>query len=127
MARKILVVEDNDLNRSLLRDILEYHGYEVTEAASGAEGVDLARERHPDLILLDIQMPRMNGFAVIEALRKDPALARMKIIALTSFAMKGDRDRIMAAGFDGYLAKPIDTRELPKLVGAWLGENGADG
>ncbi len=122
MARKILVVEDNDLNRSLLRDILEYHGYEVAEAASGAEGVELARERRPDLVLLDIQMPLMNGFAVIRALRSEPALARTKIIALTSFAMKGDRDRILAAGFDGYLAKPIDTRELPKLVDTWLAE-----
>ncbi len=126
MARKILVVEDNDLNRSLFRDILEYRGYEVSEAASGAEGVDLARERHPDLILLDIQMPCMNGFAVIAALRKEPALKRAKIIALTSFAMKGDRDRILAAGFDGYLAKPIDTRELPKLVGMWLEEEVRD-
>jgi CheY-like chemotaxis protein len=127
MARKILVVEDNDLNRSLLRDILEYHGYEVVEAADGADGLARARSFCPDLILLDIQMPAMNGFAVIGALKEEPGLAGTKIIALTSFAMKGDRERIMAAGFDGYLAKPIDTRALPKLVGTWLGEEGEDG
>lgn len=126
MARKILVVEDNEMNRTLLRDVLEYYGYEVTEAVNGTEAIDRAREHRPDLILLDIQMPVMNGFTAIGLLKNDPTLGRTKIIALTSFAMKGDRERIMAAGFDDYLAKPVDTRALPQRVRRWIGEEGAD-
>lgn len=126
MGKKILVIEDNDLNRTLLRDVLEYYGYEVTEAANGAEGIDRVRESPPALILLDIQMPVMNGFTSIGVLRSDPVLGGTKIIALTSFAMKGDRERIMAAGFDGYLAKPVDTRALPQQVRQWLGDAAAD-
>lgn len=126
MGKKILVIEDNDLNRTLLRDVLEYFGYEVTEAANGAEGIDRVRESPPDLILLDIQMPVMNGFTSLGILKEDPALGGTKIIALTSFAMKGDRERVMAAGFDGYLAKPVDTRALPQQVRQWLGDAEAD-
>lgn len=122
MAGKILVVEDNELNRILLKDVLEYYGYEVAEAVNGAEGLERAREYPPDLLFLDIQMPVLDGFAVIKALRNDPVPGIRKIIALTSFAMRGDRERIMAAGFDGYLTKPIDTRELPHMVREWLGE-----
>ncbi|MFA7348321.1 MAG: response regulator [Desulfurivibrionaceae bacterium] len=124
MARKILLVEDNELNRILLRDVLEYYGYEVIEAANGAEGVERARKHSPDLIFLDIQMPVMDGFAAVGVLRNEPTPGLAKIIALTSFAMRGDRERIMAAGFDGYLTKPIDTRELPRMVREWLGEEG---
>lgn len=120
MAKTILVVEDNEQNRTLLKDILEYYGYLVIEAANGADGVARAREHLPDLILLDIQMPVMNGFAVLRALRDDPAGRGVPVIALTSFAMKGDREKIMAAGFQGYIAKPIDTRELPKMVEGFL-------
>ena len=120
MAKTILIVEDNEQNRSLFKDVLEYHGYLVIEAANGADGVALAREHLPDLILLDIQMPVMNGFAAIQALRNDPATRGIPVIALTSFAMKGDREKIMVAGFQGYLAKPIDTRELPKMVAGFL-------
>lgn len=125
MAGKILVVEDNELNRILLKDVLEYYGYEVAEAVNGAEGLERAREYPPDLLFLDIQMPVLDGFAVIKALRNDPVPGIRKIIALTSFAMRGDRERIMAAGFDGYLTKPIDTRELPHMVREWLGEEEA--
>ena len=120
MAKKILVVEDNEQNRTLLKDVLEYHGYQIVEAANGAEGIAQAREHLPDLILLDIQMPVMNGFAAIQSLRNDPATRGIRVIALTSFAMKGDREKIMAAGFQGYLAKPIDTRELPKIMARFL-------
>jgi two-component system, cell cycle response regulator DivK len=127
MARKVLVVEDNELNRTLLRDVLEYYGYEVSEAANGAEGIERALEHPPDLILLDIQMPVMDGFAAIGTLRNDPTPGVTKIIALTSFAMRGDRELIMAAGFDGYLTKPIDTRKLPQMVREWLGEEGEGG
>ena|SRR5690242_263113 len=124
MHKKILIVEDNDQNRTLLKDVLEYHGYVVIDAANGADGVVSAREHLPDLVLLDIQMPVMNGFAALQALRDDPATRGIAVIALTSFAMKGDREKIMAAGFQGYIAKPIDTRELPKFVTGFLENDG---
>src|SRR6266567_1788330 len=120
MAKTILVVEDNEQNRTLVKDVLEFHGFLVIGAANGADGVARAREFLPDLILLDIQMPVMNGFAALQALRDDPASRRIAVVALTSFAMKGDREKIMAAGFQGYIAKPIDTRELPKMVAGFI-------
>jgi CheY-like chemotaxis protein len=122
MSHKILIVEDNVNNRSLFRDILVFHGYEVSVAADGQEGVDLARELVPDLILMDIQMPGMDGMTAGGILKGDPATSGLKIIALTSFAMRGDQEKILAAGFDGYLSKPINTRELPGLVKQWLEE-----
>lgn len=120
MPHKILIVEDNKNNASLLRDILSFHGYEIAEASDGNLGVALARELMPDLILMDIQMPGMDGMTAGGILKGDPATSRLKIIALTSFAMRGDRDKFLAAGFDGYLSKPINTRELPDLVKQWL-------
>ncbi|MBI5484336.1 MAG: response regulator [Deltaproteobacteria bacterium] len=120
MAQKILIVEDNQNNRNLFRDILLYNGYDVAGVADGREAVELARELLPDLILMDIQMPVMDGMAAIAILRGDPATSGLKIIALTSFAMRGDEEKFMAAGFDGYLSKPISTRELPFLVKGWL-------
>jgi two-component system cell cycle response regulator DivK len=122
MAHKILIVEDNENNRSLLRDVLNYHGYEVSEASDGQDGVNLARELLPDLILMDIQMPGMDGMTAGSILKRDPATSGLKIIALTSFAMRGDLEKFLSAGFDGYLSKPISTRELPELVKNWLGE-----
>ena len=116
MPEKILVVEDNEQNRILMRQILIHHGYEVLEATDGLTGLDMARAHLPALILLDIQMPVMNGFAVIRELRKNPELRKIKTIAVTSFAMKGDREKALQAGFDEYVTKPIDTRKLPELV-----------
>jgi len=120
MPQKILIVEDNENNRSLFRDILTFHGYEVTVATDGQEGVDMARTLAPDLVLMDIQMPGMDGLSAGIILKGDPATSGLKIVALTSFAMRGDREKILAAGFDGYLSKPINTRELPVLVKGWL-------
>jgi two-component system, cell cycle response regulator DivK len=120
MQHKILIVEDNENNRSLFRDILTFHGYGVAVAADGQEGVTLARELMPDLILMDIQMPGMDGITAGGILKGDPATSGLKIIALTSFAMRGDLEKFLAAGFDGYLSKPIRTRELPGLVKRWL-------
>lgn len=120
MPHKILIVEDNDNNRSLFRDILIFHGYEVSVATDGHEGVALARELMPDLILMDIQMPGMDGMTAGGILKSDPATSELKIIALTSFAMRGDQEKFLAAGFDGYLSKPISTRELPDRVKRWL-------
>jgi CheY-like chemotaxis protein len=120
MLHKILIVEDNEKNLTLLRDILTFYGYEVAVACDGQEGVALARELMPDLILMDIQMPGLDGMAAGRILKEDPETCGLKIIALTSFAMQGDREKFMAAGFDGYLAKPISTREFPGLVKRWL-------
>jgi len=122
MPHRILIVEDNENNRSLFRDILTFHGYEVSIAADGREGVALARELKPDLILMDIQMPGMDGMTAGGILKGDPATCNLKIIALTSFAMRGDQEKFLAAGFDGFLSKPISTRELPGLVKQWLEE-----
>ncbi len=116
MPKKILVVEDNEANRILMRQILKYNGYEVLEAADGAAGLEMAREHMPDLILLDLQMPVMGGLAVIRELRKTPELSKLKVIAVTSFAMKGDREKALEAGFDEYVTKPIDTRKFVELV-----------
>jgi len=116
MPKKILVVEDNEANRMLMRQILQHHGYEVLEAADGAAGLAMAGEHMPDLILLDLQMPVMGGFTVIRELRKMPELSKLKVIAVTSFAMKGDREKALEAGFDEYVTKPIDTRKFVELV-----------
>jgi CheY-like chemotaxis protein len=120
MPQKILIVEDNPNNRSLLNDILSFHGYEISVAFDGKEGVELARALMPDLILMDIQMPGLDGMTATCILKGDSATSGLKIIALTSFAMNGDQERFIAAGFDGYLSKPISTRELPGLVEQWL-------
>ena len=120
MPRKILIVEDNANNRILFRDILTFHGYAVSEAVDGQDGVDQARKIMPDLILMDIQMPGMDGMTAGSILKGDPVTANLKIIALTSFAMQGDREKFLEAGFDGYLSKPISTRELPDQVKQWL-------
>ena len=120
MHRKILVVEDNEQNRILMRQLLKYHGYDVLEAADGAAGLKMAGEHLPDLILLDLQMPVMGGFAVIQKMRETPALSALKVIAVTSFAMKGDREKALAAGFDEYVTKPIDTRKFIQLVKTFI-------
>jgi two-component system, cell cycle response regulator DivK len=122
MPHKILIVEDNENNRSLFRDILSFHGHQVTVASDGAEGVALARQLMPDLVLMDIQMPGMDGMTAGCLLKGDPATSKLKVIALTSFAMQGDEEKFLEAGFDAYLSKPISTRELPILVQKWLEE-----
>ena len=116
MPEKILVVEDNEQNRILMRQILAHQGYEVLEAVDGLMGLEMARQHMPALILLDIQMPVMNGFMVIHELRNDPELKKIKVIAVSSFAMKGDREKALRADFDEYVTKPIDTRTFPELV-----------
>lgn len=125
MPQRILIVEDNENNRNLFRDILTFHGYEVLVATDGQEGVALARGLMPDLILMDIQMPGMDGMTAVQILKGGSSTSRLKIIALTSFSMRGDRGKFLAAGFDGYLSKPINTRELPDMVKNWLGAEGS--
>jgi CheY-like chemotaxis protein len=125
MAKKILIIDDNDNNRLLMSDILQYRGYEILEADGGEKGVNMARELKPDLILLDMQMPGMDGFAATKILKDDPATRDIKIIVVTSLAMKGDKEKIIAMGVDDYVAKPIDTRQFPVLVEKYIGPAGS--
>lgn len=123
MAKKILIVEDIPMNRRLIGDILKYHGYENYEAADGEEGIRMAKKHMPDLIIMDLQMPVRNGYEAIRILRSDPETKHIKIIAVTSFAMAGDREKAMETGADDYISKPINTRELPERVKKLLGED----
>jgi CheY-like chemotaxis protein len=108
MKKKILYIEDNEQNLYLVRFILEKHGYEVHAAMDGQEGIDRAATVLPDLILLDIQLPLMDGYAVARQLRTNPDLAKTPIVAVTSYAMAGDRDKALGAGCTGYIEKPIN-------------------
>jgi len=121
MAKKILIVDDNDNNRLLMSDILQFRGYEISEAEDGEKGISMARQLKPDLILLDMQMPGIDGFAVVNILKNDPLTKDIKVIVVTSLAMKGDREKIIALGVDEYIAKPIDTRQFPVLVEKYIG------
>ena len=111
----ILIVEDNEKNRKLERDILQFHGYRTAEADNAEDGIRLAQESPPDLILMDIQLPGRDGFALLREIRESPHSA-VRVIALTAHAMSGDRERALDAGFDGYLTKPIDIRSFPGQV-----------
>lgn len=104
----VLVIEDNEQNLYLMRFLLEKNGFTVVEATDGVKGVEMAKETKPNLILLDIQLPKMDGYAVARELRKNGELAKTSIVAVTSYAMVGDRERVLAAGADGYIEKPID-------------------
>ncbi len=105
---RILTIEDNEQNRYLVTFILESHGYRVIQATNGREGIDLAEQAKPALILLDIQLPGMDGYAVARELRSNPAFDEVPIVAVTSYAMVGDREQILAAGCNGYIEKPIN-------------------
>ena len=112
----ILVVEDNDKNRKLVRDVLTVKGYRLAEAETGEDGVRLAREQHPDLVLMDIQLPGIDGIEALRRLRGDPATAGIPVVAVTASAMTQDRQKILAAGFDAYQSKPISVRPFLALV-----------
>lgn len=108
MGKRILYIEDNEQNMYLVTFLLEKHGYRVSPATDGQEGIDKAAAEKPDLILLDIQLPRMDGYTVARNLRNNSDLATTPIVAVTSYAMAGDRDKAMAAGCNGYIEKPIN-------------------
>jgi len=108
----ILVVEDNELSMKLFRDVLLATGYDAIEATTGAEAVELAAERTPDLVLMDIQLPDFDGIEALRRLRTDVRTAAIPVLAVTAQAMLGDRERFLAAGFDGYVAKPVNVGEL---------------
>ncbi len=105
---KILIIEDNSQNRYLVTFLLEQRGHQVVEATGGAEGIELAHQVRPELILLDIQLPGMDGYTVARILRQNPALQDVPIVAVTSYAMVGDRERALEAGCNGYIEKPIN-------------------
>jgi two-component system cell cycle response regulator DivK len=109
---KVLVAEDNPVNRELLRELLENRGYSVSEACNGQEALDMVQQGQPDLLLLDIGMPVLDGFAVMRRLRENPKLATLPVLAVTAYAMRDDRDNVLNAGFDGYISKPINARDL---------------
>jgi CheY-like chemotaxis protein len=116
----VLVIEDNDKNLKLVRDLLQLKGYQVLEAQTAERGLALAAERPPTLVLMDIQLPDLDGVSALERLRAEPGAAAIPVVALTAFAMKDDRERFLAAGFDGYLPKPIDIRALPDQVQGFI-------
>jgi two-component system, cell cycle response regulator DivK len=112
----ILLVEDNEKNRKLVRDLLTVKGYRVVEAETGEDAVRLAREHRPALVLMDIQLPGIDGIEALRRLRAEPATAQIPVLAVTASAMARDRQTILAAGFDGYQAKPISVRPFLELV-----------
>jgi two-component system cell cycle response regulator DivK len=112
----VLIVDDNEKNLRLARDVLRFAGLRTIEAASASEALTLAVERLPDVILMDIRLPDMDGTDAARRLKADERTAAIPIVALTSFAMKGDREWFLGAGFDGYLEKPISVREFPEQV-----------
>jgi two-component system, cell cycle response regulator DivK len=112
----VLIVEDNPRNLKLVRDVLNHVGYRTLEAGTAEDGLELARTERPGLIMMDVQLPGMDGLQALEQLRADPRTADIRVMAVTAFAMKRDRERCLEAGFDGYLEKPIDVRELPRRV-----------
>lgn len=120
MGRVILIVEDDPKNLKLIRDLLQIRGYTTLEATDGKQGVDMARAKIPDLILMDIQMPVMDGFEAISILKADPVTKSIPIIALTAFAMQGDREKCMEAGCNDYITKPLDTRAFVTKVKEYL-------
>jgi two-component system cell cycle response regulator DivK len=121
VSATVLVVEDNPLNLKLVRDVLGHAGYRVLEAGDAERGIALARAEAPDLILMDVQLPGIDGIQALGRLRADAETAAIPVVALTALAMKEDRERCLAAGFDGYLEKPVSVPELPGQVAALMG------
>ncbi|UCH42159.1 MAG: response regulator [Dehalococcoidales bacterium] len=120
MDKKILVVEDNPLNMKLIEMTLKPRGYVLLKASDGQEAFITAVTEHPDLIIMDIQLPGVNGLDVTRKLRETPSVSDTPIIGVTAYAMKGDREKIIEAGCDAYLSKPVDTRQLPELIAKML-------
>lgn len=120
MNQKVLIVEDDPRNLKLVRALLSAHGYRLATAQDGLHGIESARTEQPDLILMDMQLPEMDGMEAIRVLRDDPRTAHIPILAVTALAMKGDRERILASGCDGYVSKPIRLQELLRAIALHL-------
>jgi two-component system, cell cycle response regulator DivK len=123
---RVLIVEDNPLNLKLVRDVLLLAGFEVIEARTGEDGVARAQDSQPDLILMDLQLPGVDGTQAMRTIKASPSGSGIPIVALTAFAMSEDRDRALRNGFDGYLSKPISVRDLPRQIADLLPERDAD-
>ena len=120
MSQTILIADDNERNRKLFHDLLQVHGFRTLETRDGQTAVEMAQERRPDLILLDIQMPVLSGLEALARLKADRRSSEIPTVAVTSFAMRGDKERFAAAGFDAVMIKPVDLRELVKTIVALL-------
>jgi two-component system cell cycle response regulator DivK len=120
MSKRILVIEDTEDNRQIIRDLLTSFDYELIEAVDGAEGVAMAQTHHPDLILMDIQLPVIDGYEATRQIRAIPELAKVPIVAVTSYALSGDEAKTREAGCDGYIAKPFSPRQLLAKVREFL-------
>lgn len=117
----ILIVEDNPRDLKLVRDVLQSNGFQTLEVNTAEAGIELAREHGPALVLMDIQLPQMSGREAAKILKADATTQHIPIIALTASAMKGDRESLLAEGFDGYIAKPINIKEFPEIVRSYVG------
>jgi two-component system cell cycle response regulator DivK len=120
MSDLVLIVEDNEKNLKLARDLLQYHGFTIIEATNAEDGIALARSRTPGLVLMDIQLPGMDGVTALGKLRADPATAKIPVVAMTASVMKEDRERFDKAGFDGFITKPIDVRGFPDQIRGYV-------
>ena len=120
--RNVLIAEDNAVNRELLRELLEIRGYTVIETCNGEEALDQIEKVQPDILLLDLNMPVLDGFGTIEKIRKNPRFRSLPVLAVTAYAMQGDREKILTAGFDGYLSKPINPTTLQQELERLLSE-----
>jgi two-component system cell cycle response regulator DivK len=122
MVKKVLIVEDNELNMKLFNDLLEAHGYQTLQTRNGVEAVSLARAHHPNLILMDIQLPEVSGLQVTQWLKDDPTLSAIPVVAITAFAMKGDEEKILQGGCEAYLSKPISVVKFLETVRKFIGD-----
>ena len=121
MAKTVLIVEDNELNMKLFRDLLEAHGYQTSGTSNGVEALELVRKMRPDLILMDIQLPQVSGLEVTRWIKDDPDLRTIPVVAVTAFAMKGDEERIREGGCEAYLSKPISVGKFIETVRRFIG------
>ena len=124
MTKTVLIVEDNELNMKLFNDLLEANGRATLRTKSGVEAMKLAREHKPDLILMDIQLPEVSGLEVTRWLKEDVELRHIPVVAITAFAMKGDEEKILQGGCEGYLSKPISVAKFLETVNAFLADKG---
>jgi len=118
--RLVLIIEDNAKNVKLMRDVLQFHGYRTAEAVTAEDGIAIASRELPDLILMDVRLPGMDGLAALNLLRSEPRTLGIPVVAVTASVMPEERDRFSAAGFDGFIAKPIDIREFPSQVESYI-------
>ena len=121
MAKKVLIVEDNELNMKLFHDLLDANGYFILQTSDGMEALEIARKQHPDLILMDIQLPEVSGLEVTKWLKEDDDLRKIPVVAVTAFAMKGDEEKIREGGCEAYISKPISIPTFLETIKRFLG------